>query len=95
MADQQSSQAALTNVVGTWYSKKILESFEPKTVWFTNAPIKEPIPMAMGKTVNFDRYKKIDALFSDDTDEFTAQQMYFICCTIKSTTACCKNCVTR
>jgi N4-gp56 family major capsid protein len=76
MADQQSSHAALTNVVGTWYSKRILQSFEPETVFYSNAPVKEPIPMAGGKTINFDRYKRIAALYSDDTDEFTAQQMY-------------------
>ncbi len=76
MADQQSSHASLSPVVGTWYSKKILESFEPETAYYSMAPIKEPIPMAGGKTINFDRYRKIAALFSDDTDEFTAQQMY-------------------
>jgi N4-gp56 family major capsid protein len=76
MADQQSGQAALTNVVGTWYSKKILQSFEPETVFYTAAPIKEPIPMASGKTINFDRYKKVAALYKDDTNEYDAQQMY-------------------
>jgi len=76
MADQQSGQAALTNVVGTWYSKKILQSFEPETAYYQAAPIKEPIPMSGGKTINFDRYKAIPALYKDDSDEFTAQQMY-------------------
>ena len=76
MADQQSGHAATTNVVGTWYSKKILKDFEEKTAFYDAAPVKEPIPVAGGKTINFDRYQKIAALYSDDTDEFTAQQMY-------------------
>jgi len=76
MADQQSSQAALTNVVGTWYSKKILQDFEPKTVFHSAAPVRADIPKAGGKTINFDRYNKVAKLFSDDSDEFTAQQMY-------------------
>ena len=76
MADQQSSHASLTNVVGTWYKKGVLESFEPKTHYYASAPVKAPIPVSGGKTINFDRYKRIDALYSDDTDEFTAQQMY-------------------
>jgi len=76
MADQQSTHASLSGVVGTWYSKKILQDFEPKTSFYTSSPIFEPIPMASGKTVNFDRYRKVSKLFSDDTDEFTAQQMY-------------------
>lgn len=85
MADQQSSQAAMTNVVGTYYAKKILQSFEPETAFYSLAPVKEPIPMAGGKTINFDRYKKIAALYSDDTDEFTAQQMYLSAETVTAT----------
>lgn len=85
MADQQSGHASLTNVVGTYYSKKILKAFEPETAYYSSAPVKEPIPMASGKTINFDRYKKVAALYSDDTDEFTAQQMYLSAETVTAT----------
>jgi len=85
MTDQQSGQASMTNVVGTWYSKRILKSFEPETVFYDSAPVKEPIPMAGGKTINFDRYKKVAPLFKDDTDEFTAQQMYLSAETVTAT----------
>lgn len=76
MADQQSDHAAITAVVGTFYSKKILQDFEAATVFYEACPVKEPIPVAGGKTINFDRYKKVAPLYKDDTDEFTAQQMY-------------------
>ena len=76
MADQQSDHASITAVVGTFYSKKILQDFEASTVFYESAPVKEPIPVAGGKTINFDRYKKVDALYKDDSDEFTAQQLF-------------------
>jgi N4-gp56 family major capsid protein len=85
MADQQSSHASLTNVVGTWYSKKILKDFEPQTQFYSLAPVKVDIPKYEGKTVNFDRFQKIDALYSDDTDEFTAQQMYLSASVVTAT----------
>lgn len=85
MADQQATHAALTNAVGTFYGKKILQAFEPETAFYAAAPIKEPIPIAGGKTINFDRYKKVAALFKDDTDEFTAQQMYLSAETVTAT----------
>ncbi len=61
MADQQSDHAAITAVVGTFYSKKILQDFEAATVFYEACPVKEPIPVAGGKTINFDRYKKSSA----------------------------------
>ncbi len=76
MADQQSDHASITAVVGTFYSKKILQDFEASTVFYEACPVKEPIPVAGGKTINFDRYKKVDALYKDDSDEFTAQQLF-------------------
>lgn len=85
MADQQSGHASLTNVVGTYYSKKILEAFEPETKFYSNAPVKEPIPMSTGKTINFDRYKQVAKLYSDDSDEFTAQQLYITGETVTAT----------
>jgi N4-gp56 family major capsid protein len=85
MVDQSSSDAALTNVVGTWYSKKVLQAFEPETAFYSAAPVKEPIPVAGGKTINFDRYKKVQALYSDDTTEFAAQQMYLSAETVTAT----------
>jgi len=76
MADQQSKHASITSVVGTWYSKKVLQDFEPMTQFYNLAPVTAQIPKSEGKTINFDRYLKIDALYKDDTDEFTAQQSY-------------------
>jgi N4-gp56 family major capsid protein len=76
MADQQSSHASLSNAVNTYYSKKILKDFEPQTVFYSSAPMKEMIPKGGGKTVEFTRYQKIAYLNSNNTDEFTAQQMY-------------------
>lgn len=77
MADQQSTHAALSSAVNTYYEKKILESFEPKTHFFSLAPIRTTIPKGNGKTVEFTRYLKIAPKISDNTDEFTASQAYF------------------
>ena len=76
MVDQASSHAALTNAVGTYYSKKILQDFEPKTTWYVSAPVMEPIPEGEGNIVTFTRYNKITPLRSDDSTQFAAQQMY-------------------
>jgi N4-gp56 family major capsid protein len=85
MTDQQSNQPALTNAVGTYYSKKTLKDFEPKTSWYAAAPIKEAIPEGSGNIVQFTRYNKIAALYQDDTDEFTAQQSYLSAQVINAT----------
>lgn len=74
MASQQTGGAALTNVVGTYFSKIVLEDFEPMTQFYALAPKFAPIPKYEGKTINFDRYQKLAALYSDDTTEFDAQQ---------------------
>ncbi len=76
MADQQSSHASISSVVGTWYSKKVLQDFEPMTQFYNLAPVTAPIPKGEGKTINFDRYQKIAALYQDDSNEFDAQQSY-------------------
>ena len=76
MTDQQSNQAALTAAVGTYYSKKHLKDFEPTTVWWASAPMKEDAPKGGGNIISFTRYRKINALFQDNSNQFTAQQMY-------------------
>lgn len=75
MADQQSTQAALTSAVNTYYEKKILEDFDSKAAWYSSAPEVSMIPQGGGNIVQFTRYQKIDPLYSDNTDEFTATQM--------------------
>jgi len=76
MADQQSDQAALSNAVKTFYSKMILKDFEANTVFYAECPVKETIPLHISDTIQFTRYRKVDALYKDNTDEFTAQQLY-------------------
>lgn len=76
MTDIQSDHAAISNSVNTYYEKKILKDFEPSTVFYSSAPIKQEVPRGGGNSVEFTRYQKIAALYSDNTDEFTAQQMY-------------------
>ena len=76
MTDQASTHASLSQAVGTYYSKKIIKDFEPKTAFYAAAPIKEEMPVGGGNVVNFLRYRKIAALYSDNTNQFTAQQMY-------------------
>lgn len=85
MADQQSTHASLTSAVNTYYSKKALKSFEPKTKWYAAAPMKEPIPEGSGNAVQFTRYNKIAYLRGNDTDQFTAQQMYLSAETVSAT----------
>jgi N4-gp56 family major capsid protein len=76
MADQQSSHAAISAAVNTYYEKDILESFEPTVVFYSHAPIKAEIPKGGGSVIEFTRYKKIAPKVSDNTDEFTASQTY-------------------
>lgn len=76
MTDQQSTHASISPAVGTYYSKKILKDFDSKTTWFVSSPIKEDMPKGSGNTVQFTRYLKIAGLYSDNTNQFTAQQIY-------------------
>ena len=85
MADQQSTHASLSPAVNIYYEKKILEDFEPKAVFFNAAPIKTAMPKGSGNQVEFTRYRKIAALYSDNTDEFTAQQSYLSAQVINAT----------
>ena len=74
MADQQSTQAAISNAVKTYYSKFILKDFTAKTVWYRECPVKETIPRNISDTVQFTRYKKVNALFADNSDEPLSHQ---------------------
>jgi N4-gp56 family major capsid protein len=85
MPSQQSSGAGLTNVAGTFFSKIVLKDFEPKTEFYNLAPTHAPIPKYEGKTINFDRYNKLPALYSDDTTEFDAQQTIMSAVTVTAT----------
>ena len=76
MTDQKSSDVAVTNAVKIYYEKRILKDFEPKTVFYSQAPVKQDIPQNGGKTIEFTRYLKIPALYADNSTEFSAQQMY-------------------
>lgn len=84
MTDQQSTQAALLPAVATYYSKKHLKDFNSKTVWWSCAPMTENIPQGGGNKISFLRYKKVQALRQDNTDEFTAQQMFLSAETIEA-----------
>jgi N4-gp56 family major capsid protein len=85
MADQQSTHASISAAVNTYYEKKILKDFDSKAAWYSSAPEKSDIPMGSGNTVQFTRYSKINALYSDDSNQFTAQQMYLSAQTITAT----------
>lgn len=76
MADQKSTDAALTPAIKTYYEKKILESFEPQTRYASLAPVTAPIPMGGGKTIEFTRYKKIAPKATDDSSELSSTQTY-------------------
>ena len=76
MADQKTTDAALTNANKTYYEKKFLEDFGSKAAYYTAAPVKVKIPVHGGKTIEFTRYRKIKNLTSDNSDEFTATQLY-------------------
>lgn len=85
MADQKTTDAAVSSAVNTFYEKKILQDFEPKTVWYSQAPVKTTIPKGEGKTVEFTRYVKITPKAADDTDEFSATQTYLSATVITAT----------
>lgn len=76
MADQKSTDAALTPAIKTYYEKKLLEAFEPETKFYSLAPVSSPIPMGSGKTIEFTRYKKIAPKATDDTSELSSTQTY-------------------
>jgi len=85
MTDQQSTHASLSPAVGTYYSKKALKDFEPNTVWYASAPMREMVPKGGGNIIQFTRYRKIDALYADNSDQFTATQLYESAQTINAT----------
>lgn len=85
MADQKTTDAAISTAVKTYYSKKILEDFDSKVVWYSAAPVRETIPANGGKTVEFTRYNKINALYGDNSDQFTAQQQYLSAAIVQAT----------
>ncbi len=74
MTTQVTSDGELSSAVNTYFEKKILQDFEPKTVWYSQAPMKNNIPKGEGKTIEFTRYKKITPKAADDTNEYTATQ---------------------
>jgi N4-gp56 family major capsid protein len=76
VADQKTTDAALSNAVNTYYEKKILEDFEPDTYFYQLAPTKVSMPQGSGKTIEFTRYNKIGAKYNDDADELTNYQTY-------------------
>lgn len=76
MADQKTTDAGLQAIVKTYFEKKTLESFEPMTAWYKECPVKSVIPKGSGRTIEWTRYKKIAPVRSDNTDEYTAQQIY-------------------
>ncbi len=76
MTDQQSDHGSVSPAVQNYYSKRILKDFESSTVYYVSCPIKESIPQGEGNNITFTRYKQVAALYKNDTDEFTAQQLY-------------------
>lgn len=85
MADQKSTDAANSAAVKTYYTKRILKSFEPSTMFYKLAPVREPIPQGGGKTIEFTRYLKVPYLYADNSSEFTAQQVYLSASTVSAT----------
>lgn len=85
MADEQSTHAALSSAVNTYYEKRILQDFEPKTQFYRFAPVTTEIPLYMGKTVQFTRYRKIDPLYTDNSNEFAAHQSYLSAVIVSAT----------
>lgn len=74
MPSQQSSGAGLLPALSTYYSKKSLQDFEPKTVWYMAAPETTEIPQNEGQSVSWVRYKKLPPQRSDNASEFSATQ---------------------
>jgi N4-gp56 family major capsid protein len=85
MTDTASSHAAISGIVGTYYSKKFFRDFEPESFYYSLAPVMADMPEAEGKTINFDFFKKIDPLYSDNSSEFTATQLYQSATTVTAT----------
>lgn len=85
MADQKSGDAALSAAVNTYYEKKILKAFEPGLAFYSAAPVKAMVPRGGGSVIEFTRYDKIAALSSDNSDQFTASQMYLSASVITAT----------
>ncbi|KKP51205.1 MAG: hypothetical protein UR84_C0022G0010 [candidate division WS6 bacterium GW2011_GWD1_35_594] len=85
MVDQAASHAALVNASKIYYSKKILKDFDSKLVWYSNAPVMEPIDKGMGKVIEFTRYQKIAGVRADDSTEFASQQLYLSATIVQAT----------
>lgn len=85
MTDQASGHAAISPAVNIYYEKKVLQDFEPEVQFYVNAPVRTQIPRETGTVVEFTRYKKIIANRQDNTNEFSARQVYLTAVTIQAT----------
>lgn len=83
MADQKTSDAAISDAVKIYYNKRLVERLEPKTYLYQLGK-KEPIPGNEGNQVEFTGYRSIKPILSN-SNELASTQTYISAYKINAT----------
>lgn len=75
MADQKTTDAAISSLVVTYYEKKALERLVPN-LRFDQGAEKKPLPKNNGKTIQFYRYRNLTAVTTPLSELTTPSQVY-------------------
>lgn len=84
MADQKTTDAALTNLVVTYYEKVGLERLLPKLRFYQFGD-KKPLPSRSGKTIQWYRFRTQTAVTSNMTELTAPTQVYLSADTVTAT----------
>lgn len=74
MYSQKTSGAGLTNLIMSYYDKRLLERLTPK-LRFAQLGEKKPLPKHSGKTITFNRYRNLTGRYSLLTEGSTGSQV--------------------
>lgn len=83
MADQKVTDAGVSALVKTYYSKRLIERLEPKTRLYQMGK-KVPIPGGAGNTIDFTGYRNIKPILSN-SGELSSTQAYISAYNITAT----------
>lgn len=84
MADQKTTDAAISAIFPQYYEKVALESLQPELRFYQFAE-KRPLPKNMGKTINFHRWRTPAAVTSNMTELTVPAQLYYSADSITTT----------
>jgi len=83
MADQKTTDAAVTSLLKRYYDQVFIETLEPKT-YLHQFGIKKPMPKGKGKIIEFTGYKTISPILQN-SNEYSSTQIYISAYTITAT----------